>query len=152
MKFSAILALAAGVSANSLVSYVTETVTAVTTFCPAPTEVTYGDITYTVTEATTLTITDCNPCTIHRPITTISSVVCSTSCPSPSPKPPHYNNSTIPALPPAPPATTKTPIGTISPPSPTDSLPPIETAGAGRTVALSGGALAGVLGIAAFVL
>merc|ERR1711977_400675 len=40
----------------------TEIVKTYTTYCPAPTTVVQGNHTYTVTEATTLTITDC-PCT-----------------------------------------------------------------------------------------
>jgi hypothetical protein len=40
-------------------------VTALTTFCPYATKLTHNGITYTVTEATTLTITDC-PCTVTR--------------------------------------------------------------------------------------
>lgn len=55
--------------------YVTEVVTAYTTYCPSATEITHGGVTYTVTEATTLTITNC-PCTITKPVA--SSVV--TSC------------------------------------------------------------------------
>ncbi|KAL6914390.1 hypothetical protein FSST1_012150 [Fusarium sambucinum] len=47
--------------------YTTEVVTAITTYCPAPTTLTYGDKTYTVTKETTLTITDC-PCTISHPL------------------------------------------------------------------------------------
>lgn len=43
--------------------YTTKVVTELTTYCPSATEVTYGTKTYTVTEATTLTITDC-PCTV----------------------------------------------------------------------------------------
>lgn len=81
MKFTAaLLALAAGAMAlknNGTVVYETKVVTAITTFCPAPTEVTYGGSTYTVTEATTLTISDC-PCTVKVPVTTISSVICHT--------------------------------------------------------------------------
>lgn len=46
--------------------YTTEVVTAYTTYCPAPTTLTYQDKTYTITEATTLTITDC-PCTVTKP-------------------------------------------------------------------------------------
>lgn len=38
---------------------VTSVVSTLTTFCPGPTTVTYGTNTYTVTEATTLTVTDC---------------------------------------------------------------------------------------------
>ncbi|CAB4256578.1 similar to Saccharomyces cerevisiae YER150W SPI1 GPI-anchored cell wall protein involved in weak acid resistance [Maudiozyma barnettii] len=44
---------------------VTEVVTAFTTYCPEPTEIITNSKTYTVTGATTLTITDC-PCTIVK--------------------------------------------------------------------------------------
>jgi len=37
-------------SSSSAVEYTTEVVTKVTTYCPGPTEVTYGGETYTVTE------------------------------------------------------------------------------------------------------
>ena len=52
MKFSAaaVLAAAAGASAYSNVTYTTEIVTAVTTYCPYATQVTYGGTTYTITE------------------------------------------------------------------------------------------------------
>ncbi|KAK3301361.1 uncharacterized protein B0H64DRAFT_36626 [Chaetomium fimeti] len=149
MKFATVLALAAGAMAfkNETVSYTTEVVTAVTTFCPGPTEVTYGQSTYTITEATTLTISDC-PCTIKVPVTTISSVVCN-NCP-----PVYHNSTSAPAVP----TSHSTAIGTVTKPAPTvptgtgSGTPPIETAGAGRAAVLSGGALAGVLGLAAFVL
>lgn len=147
MKFAAaLLALAVGVMAasNDTVTYTTEVVTAITTYCPEATEVTYGGSTYTITEATTLTISDC-PCTIKRPVTTVSSVICHT-CPTTK----AYHNSTVPTAA----ASTKTPVGTVNLPSPTPANPtkPIETAGAGRAAVLSGGALAGLLGFAAFVL
>ncbi|KAK3309116.1 uncharacterized protein B0T15DRAFT_526202 [Chaetomium strumarium] len=152
MKFSAaVLALAAGAMAhkNETVAYTTEVVTAYTTFCPAATEVTVGTKTYTVTEATTLTITDCpGGCTIKRPVTTISSVVCS-NCPS-------YHNSTATGAPSTP--ATLTSVGTVTVPSPTKgpgggspsspSSPPIATAGAAKGFALSGLAL----GLAALAL
>jgi hypothetical protein len=78
MKFSiaAVVAAAAAVSANKNgTAVVTEVVDVYTTYCPGPTEITHGSKTYTVTEATTLTITDC-PCTITKPVTTTSSVIC----------------------------------------------------------------------------
>lgn len=78
MKFSvaAVVAAAAAVSANKNGTAVTtEVVTAYTTYCPGPTSIVHGNKTYTVTEATTLTITDC-PCTITKPIITTSEVVC----------------------------------------------------------------------------
>ncbi|THX51618.1 hypothetical protein D6D06_07254 [Aureobasidium pullulans] len=52
--------------------YVTEVVTALTTVCPAPTAgpyvTTLGKNVYTVSSATTITVTDC-PCTISKPMT-----------------------------------------------------------------------------------
>jgi len=130
MKFSAavVLAAVAGASAwKSNVTYTTEVVEVYTTYCPAATEITHGGKTYTVTEATTLTITDC-PCTITKPVTTTS-----------------YSNSTVAA-----PTTTK--VGTISASASKTAATTLATAGAGKAAALSGGALAGVLGLAAFVL
>ena len=71
MRFTAALAVAAmaGVSAahgsiehpknGTAPAYVTEVVTAYTTYCPEPTEITHAGETYTVSEATTLTITNC---------------------------------------------------------------------------------------------
>ena len=77
MKFTvaAILAAAAGAAANSNVTVTTEVVDVYTTYCPGPTEITHGTKTWTVTEPTTLTITDC-PCTVTKPVITTSSVVC----------------------------------------------------------------------------
>ena len=79
MKYSAvILALATGSLAaypeyyptkNGTV-YETITTTAITTYCPYATSIVLGSKTYTVTEATTLTITDC-PCTITKVSSTI---------------------------------------------------------------------------------
>ncbi|OIW31589.1 hypothetical protein CONLIGDRAFT_678059 [Coniochaeta ligniaria NRRL 30616] len=139
MKFSAaaVLAAAAGAHAWSNVTYTTEVVTALTTYCPEATEITHGGTTYTITEATTLTITDC-PCTITKPITTVSSVICNT-CSS-------YANTTSAA-----PTTVKTTaVGTIS--ATTTKATTLPTAGAGKVAALSGAGLAGVLGLAAFIL
>ena len=55
MKFAtAVLALAVGAMAlkneTLAVTYTTQVVTALTTYCPEATEVTYGGSTYTVTE------------------------------------------------------------------------------------------------------
>ena len=57
----------ASVTPTQAVVYTTEVVTALTTYCPAPTTITHGTKTYTVTKPTTLTITDC-PCTISKPV------------------------------------------------------------------------------------
>merc|ERR1712177_186102 len=48
--------------------YVTDVVTAYTTYCPNPTKITHKGETYTVSEATTLTITNCpGGCTVTKP-------------------------------------------------------------------------------------
>jgi hypothetical protein len=72
MKYSvAALVFAAGALADSYyghgngTAYTTITTTAITTYCPAATEVVHGGKTYTATEVTTLTITDC-PCTVTK--------------------------------------------------------------------------------------
>lgn len=81
--FAAALALAAGVSASypigGNVTYATEVVTSYETYCPGPTTLTYGQTTYTISSATTLTITDCpGGCTVTKPVYTTSSVICHT--------------------------------------------------------------------------
>lgn len=157
MQFStvaAISALAAVASAtyplNGTVVYTTEVFTAYTTFCPASTELTYAGITYTATEATTLTITNC-PCTIVKPVTT-SSVVAPTSSASaivpvyPTTAPVYVNSTAA--------ATSYSAVGTGSatvPASASSTPSTISSSGAGK-VALSGASLAGVLGLAAFFL
>ncbi|KAK3360274.1 hypothetical protein B0T25DRAFT_515613 [Lasiosphaeria hispida] len=139
MKFSiaAILATVAAAHAWSNVTYTTEVVTAVTTFCPEATEITYGGTTYTITEATTLTISDC-PCTVTKPVQVISSVICHTCGTWPA-------NNTAPVAP----SVVPTSVGTVTA-APTKSALP--TAGAGKAAALSGAGLAGLLGLAAFIL
>lgn len=131
MKFAvAVAALASGAAAWSNVTYVTDTVTAVTTYCPSATVISHGSSTVTVTAPTTVTFTNC-PCTITRPVTTTSTT---------------YANSTTAA--PTKSTTTTTPVGTIS--STVTTSPPAVTAGAGK--AISGAGLAGALGLAAFFL
>lgn len=61
-------ALVATVAAQDATVYATKVVTALTTYCPSATMLTHAGTTYTVTDATTLTITNC-PCTITEPIT-----------------------------------------------------------------------------------
>lgn len=57
--------------------WVTDVVTAFTTYCPEATQITHGGSTYTVSSATTLTITNC-PCTITRPASSSVITSCST--------------------------------------------------------------------------
>ncbi len=97
-------------------------VTAYTTYCPGPTTVVANNVTYTVTSATTLTITNC-PCTI-------------TSMVSVTP------------LPPGSPSTSVTPIAPAG--SSTTSASPVLATGAAVALGSSFGAL--VLGGVAAVL
>lgn len=146
MQFSTLAVFAAavlGVSAsrpagahNGTVHYTTEVVTALTTYCPEPTTVSYGTQTYVVTKPTTLTIT--GPCTVTRPITVVSSVICN-GCDKPAPTFPPKQNATVPIAHP----TGGHPVAT---------KPPVVTAGAAQAAVLSGAGLAGVLGLAAFIL
>jgi len=170
MKFAiAIAALAAGVSASypgysaaPNVTYTTQVVTSYETYCPGPTQITYGTNTYTVTEATTLTITDC-PCTVSVPVYTTSSVACSTCSSSVSSAAPVYPTSVFPtsAAPAYPTANTTAVYPSSTPevpatggvyPTSTPSTSPIPTAGAGKVAALSGAAFAGLVGLVAFAL
>jgi hypothetical protein len=138
--FAAVAALAATAqayyptsnSSSVVVDYVTDVVTSYTTYCPYATTLTYNSQTYTITEATTLTVTNC-PCTIIKPVTT-SSVV--------APTYPVYNTTAV----------KTSAVGTTSKyatSTPTPST--ITTSGANR-FALSGASLAALLGVAAFVL
>jgi len=105
MRFSTVAAAAAFVAGTNAWSnhtgpaYVTEVVTAYTTYCPGPTKITHGHKTYTVTKATTLTISDC-PCTVTTPAPTsavyTTPVVVKPSAPAP------YVPSVAPPAPPAP--------------------------------------------------
>lgn len=83
-SFIASAALVAGVAAHgngtAPVQYTTEIVTAYTTYCPAATQITHGAETYTVTEATTLTITNC-PCTVTKPVISTPVVVPTSNAP-----------------------------------------------------------------------
>ncbi|KHN98661.1 uncharacterized protein MAM_03785 [Metarhizium album ARSEF 1941] len=73
LAFAAGALLAPGKASNRT-EVVTVTNTAYTTYCPGPTTISIGNATYTVREATTLTITDC-PCVLtesgrHEPTAT----------------------------------------------------------------------------------
>ncbi|KAK2034659.1 mmc protein [Colletotrichum zoysiae] len=142
MKFSAaaLVLAATGALAHKNVTYVTEVVSSYTTYCPAATVITHGDKTYTVTSATTLTITDC-PCTVTKPVITSSIVKCD-NCAAPT------KNGTVPIATPVISKPTIPATGAITPTKPAS----VPTAGAGKAAALSGAGLAGVLGFAAFVL
>ncbi|KAK8114197.1 uncharacterized protein PG998_001313 [Apiospora kogelbergensis] len=140
---------------SQVVKYTTEVVNQYTTYCPGPTQITYGTKTYTVTAPTTLTITDC-PCTVSKPVFTTSAVKCSTCTGSPAVPssgvpvpPPTYGNATMPGVPAVPGKPT------TAAPAPTGGYPtkattpgaPVPTAGAGKVAAFGG--LAGLLALVA---
>lgn len=127
--------------------YETTVVSEYTTVCPGPTEVPIGPgKTITVSESTTLTITDC-PCTISKPVYTPG--------PSPpaytpgSPAPPAYTsapyyppaNSSAPYVPVPPPSGTGVPTSVY----PTGTPSPSEFPGAAGKAGLSLLAVAGAL-------
>lgn len=165
----AFAALVAGVSAYAndsmatSVYYLTTTVTALTTYCPGPTVLTHGSLTSTITEATTVTITDC-PCTAVIPITVSSSVACAT-CAVPTSAPisnstgttiPSFHNNTISStaqLTSAPPGAASPTTAVVTSPSPSStSVPFTGAANVNKAVAASGAGLAGLLGFVAYVL
>jgi len=150
MQYSvaAVIALAASVASagytNGTVVYTTEVYTAYTTVCPASTQLTFNGVTYTATASTTLTITDC-PCTVIKPVTT-SSVV------APSAAPVYPNGTTVAVTTPVA-ATPATSVGTTSVKStPTATPSTITASGGNKAFALSGASLAGLLGLAAYIL
>jgi hypothetical protein len=154
MRFTsaaAVAALATGVAANynssyyEAPSYTTEVVTEYTTYCPGPTMITHSDQTYTVTEATTLTITNC-PCTVTYPVHSTYAPPPTTYAPPPATyTPPPYNNGTTYAPPPPAPSSPTVYV-------PPTSAVPVPTGAANKAVAASGAGLAAVLGFVAYVL
>jgi len=145
-SIAAIVALVATASAsyptNETVVYTTEVHTAYTTVCPASTELTFNGVTYTATESTTLTITNC-PCTIVKPVTTSSVVYCNT-CAYPTSAPVYANTTT---------AAGATAVGTSSVIGyPTAAPSTITASGGNKVFAFSGASLAGLLGLAAYIL
>lgn len=166
MRFAtiaAVLSVVAGTSAgvvkNGTEYTSTEIVTSYTTYCPHPTTIVEGNKTYTVTKATTLTITNC-PCTRTKVYTTIlPTTVCPGKCshtPAPptstvAPAPTHptkvHPNGTIPThtVPAAPSVNVSKPTS-----SPAPSSPPFT--GTANKATVAAGALAGLIGVAAYLL
>jgi len=132
-------------------SYTTEVVTKLVTYCPSATKITHGGSTYTVTEPTTLTITNC-PCTISKPVYTSVTSVCYTCSESSAPV---Y---TTPAAPVSPSGAPTYPAGnstapTYASPSASYSAAPSQfTGAAANVVAQTGAGLAALLGAVAYIL
>ncbi|KAK0391297.1 hypothetical protein NLU13_0798 [Sarocladium strictum] len=85
--------LVAAQAGNGTVVTTTRVVAEYTTYCPEATTFEFNGAKYTVTEATTLTITDC-PCTIVEPCSTSNVVVPPTGTPVPQPPKPQPNPNT----------------------------------------------------------
>lgn len=117
--------------------YETTVVSEYTTVCPTPTEIVHGSKTYTVTESTTLTITDC-PCTVSYPVHTPEPPKETPVAPAPYPT----VNGTVPA-PPAP----VYPTGTAAPTSSKPEQPEFTGAASKAGAAV----LAMAAGLAAFL-
>ncbi|KAK9477475.1 hypothetical protein V1514DRAFT_333763 [Lipomyces japonicus] len=165
MKFTSIVSaavlLASAASAafingtTSTIEYeatTTEVVTAYTTYCPYSTTFVENNKTYTVTEATTLTITNC-PCTRTSVYTTSTVTVCPPSSksvlPSASASVSSSSNVTTEHI-----TATKTKTKHITPTgNATTTTPPIHTfTGAANKAGIASGAVAGVLAVAAYLL
>ncbi|KAF8471267.1 hypothetical protein BDZ91DRAFT_791471 [Kalaharituber pfeilii] len=154
MRASVVIALAAiaavasagynGTHTNGTELTITETVTAYTTYCPYPTTIVENNHTYTVTEPTTLTITDC-PCTRTRTYTTVTETHCPGGCHKPTDSPTFPNTTYV-----APPSeSTVAPSPNITGrPVP----PPSEGGAVSNQATLVGGALAALVGVAAYLL
>jgi hypothetical protein len=132
--------------------YVTKTVSSYETYCPGPTEITTNSKTYTVTEATTLTITDC-PCTvIETPTPEVPYPTETPEYPEETPEVP-VPTSKVPEAPyPSANGTAPAPVyptGTGAVPSPSESAP-VEFPGAASNLGVSGALLA-VGALAAFL-
>ncbi|KAM3074638.1 hypothetical protein ACMFMG_008066 [Clarireedia jacksonii] len=177
MHFSTIAvasAVAAVVSANGnhtatpSAVWVTDVVTSFTTVCPAATSFAFNGVTYTATESETVTITNC-PCTVSKPVYTTSSVICSTCTGAPTTatvvpsSAPVYPNGTVAtgattgaATGATSVATSKGSVGTTSAAAGSSATPsgttPIISNSGNRVLAFSGASLAGLLGVAAYIL
>jgi hypothetical protein len=165
MRFSAIIAFALSAVAVSAHNYhngtettVTEIVTQYTTYCPFATTIVENNKTYTVTEATTLTISNC-PCTRTKTYTTVTSSVCPGGCGAhgtgalptglPTVTPPAYTNATGIVKP-----TSKTTAPAAAGNSSSTAATPSTTAfeGSANKATVAAGALAGLIGVAAYLL
>jgi hypothetical protein len=121
---------------NGTVSTTTTVVSSYVTYCPYPTTITENGYEYTVTEATTLTVSNC-PCTRTLTCSTTSTTSCPPTkvpvpptsyapVPEPTYVPPPAYNTTVPA-------------------------PPVAT-GAASSLKMASGALVAVFGAAALLL
>jgi len=128
-KFAVVAGLAAVANAWTNETWVTTTVSVLTTVCPFATTLTHNGVTYTATASETITITNC-PCTISFKPTVTPVVPASTPAPV---------NTTVVVTHPG----TVTPVATAK---------ATFTGAANKAVAGSAAGLAGLLGVAAYFL
>ncbi|KAF8429660.1 hypothetical protein EV426DRAFT_639444 [Tirmania nivea] len=159
MRASSVFAAALSLAAVSAYGYgnetewtTTEVVTQYTTYCPFPTTIVENNYTYTVTEPTTLTITNC-PCTRTLTYTTVTETHCPGGCHKPTDTPTYPNVTVTTHAPPAPPTEYPTEYPTVvpnvtAPPGP----PPSEGGAVANQATIVGGALAALVGVAAYLL
>jgi len=131
--------------------YTTVYTTAFTTYCPEATTFEFNSKTYTVTEATSVTITDCpdGACTVVKPIHSSTVVSCSGGDCGSGVTYPSTNGTvasqTVPAQAPASTATSAPACSGDDCSNDDDEF----VSGAANVAALSGAALAGLLAVAA---
>jgi len=131
---AAVMATAVAAGGNGTAVWVTDIVNVYTTVCPAATTFAFNGVTYTATASQTITITNC-PCTVSKPVYTTPVV---------SVTPVYVNTTVVP---------TKTPVVVVGTGSPaTSSKGPAFTGAANKAVAGSAAGLAGLLGLAAYIL
>jgi hypothetical protein len=160
MQFASILAASALVASvfagNHTTSAASEVIVTATTIatdlvtvaCTSGTNV-VGTYTTYVTEATQVTITNCG-CTLKQTYTYTSKVYCNTC--SVATTAPVYTNATIATTVASTAASTKTAVGTTSVKATASATPSTITASGANKVAMSGASLAGLLGLAAYLL
>ncbi|SMR53535.1 unnamed protein product [Zymoseptoria tritici ST99CH_1A5] len=139
--------------------YTTEVVSSYETYCPGPTTLTYASQVYTVTEATTLTITNC-PCTVTKPVYTAPAVETHPAGPAAPPAagethPAAPASPAAPAYPgkpdapaPASPASPAAPVNGTKPAGPAATTPVAYT-GAASAVSVGAAGLLAVFGLVA---
>jgi hypothetical protein len=143
------LAIAAGVQAhsNDTIVYTTIVVDSYTTVCPASSTITFNGVTYTntLTESSTITVTNC-PCTVSAPVYTKTSVTVPTTTPV-------YSNATTAVVSSTPVTVGTTSLTTKAATTAATATPSVVSASGGNKVfAMSGASLAGLLGLAAYIL
>jgi len=145
MRFSiaAFVALAAGAFAgsSSAVSYTTETVTSYETYCPEATTISHSGTTYVVSAPSTVTLSG-GSYTVTRPLLSSTITICNACATGTAPT---AVSSTVPTVSPVYTGTTVAVTATTTAPA------PLFTNGANH-LAGAGVGLAGLAGVAAFLL